>query len=246
MSVYLVGAGPGDADLLTLRAARLLGEAHAVVHDRLVDRSVLALVKASALVVNVGKGPGASDSQASINELLVTLGGSLDCVVRLKGGDPFVFGRGGEECEALAAAGVAYEVVPGITSAFAAPLVAGIPVTHRGYSCGVTVVTGRGRDGTAVDFRQFANPEVTLVVLMGVERRAAIAAQLVEGGLATTTPTAVVERAYTSRQRVQRGSLSDLAGMNVRAPAVVVIGAVARLDVSSLASWTDSLVGVTR
>ena len=238
-----MGAGSGAVDLLTLRAARLLGGAHAVVHDRLVDHSVLEPVSPSALVVDVGEGPGASSSQASINALLVTLGRSLECVVRLKGGDPFVFGRGGEECEALAAAGVVYEVVPGITSAFAAPLIAGIPVTHRGYSCGVTVVTGRARDGTTVDFRLYANPHVTLVVLMGVERRATIAAQLVEGKLATSTPAAVVERAYTVGQRVQRGSLGNLAGMKVRAPAVLVIGAVARLDVGSWGWGANAVVG---
>ena len=134
--------------------------------------------------------------------------------------------------------------MPGISSAFAAPLVAGIPVTHRGYSCGVTVVTGRARDGAALDFRRFVNPEVTLVVLMGVERRATIAAQLLEGGLAASTPVAVVERAYTKGQRVRRGSLDELGGMDVRPPAVLVIGAVARLDVGALGSWADSLVGV--
>ena len=147
-----MGAGSGAVDLLTLRAARLLGGAHAVVHDRLVDRSVLKRVSASALVDDVGTGPGASSSQASIKELLVTLSRSLECVVRLKGPDPFVFGRGGVECGALAAAGVAYEVVPGITSAFAAPLVAGIPVTHRGHSCGVTIVTGRAVTGRQLTF----------------------------------------------------------------------------------------------
>jgi uroporphyrin-III C-methyltransferase len=161
-------------------------------------------------------------------------------VVRLKGGDPFVFGRGGEEYEALAQAGVACEVVPGVTSAFAAPMVAGVSVTHRGLSHGVTVVTGHAREGAAVDFRRLANPDVTLVVLMGVQRRSSIMNELLEGGLAADTPVAIIERAHMSGQRVQRSHLSQLASMDVNAPAVMVIGAVAQLEFSDLVSVTAS------
>jgi uroporphyrin-III C-methyltransferase len=144
VTVYLVGAGPGDADLLTLRAARLLSEAHVVVHDRLIDPSVLALVSPAAELIDVGKVPGGSVSQSIINDLLIALSQSERRIVRLKGGDPFVFGRGGEEMIALREAGVSCDVVPGVTSAFSGPLAAGIPVTHRG------VARGDGRHGPCV------------------------------------------------------------------------------------------------
>ena len=240
MTVYLVGAGPGAADLLTLRAARLLQRADVVVFDRLIEPEVLMLARPEAELIDVGKRPGHSNSQALINALLVSLGQSGRCVVRLKGGDPFVFGRGGEEFEALDRAGVRCEVVPGVTSAFAAPAVAGVSVTHRGLSHGVTVVTGHAQEGAAVDFRRLANPDVTLVILMGVQRRASIVSELIEGGLDPATPVAVIERAYMEGQRVQRDLLCRLADMDVTAPAVLVIGPVAHLEFSQL----DSLTGV--
>jgi len=240
VTVYLVGAGPGAADLLTLRAARLLARADVVVYDRLIDPAVLAMANGDAELIDVGKRPGHSNSQALINALLVSLGQSGRLVVRLKGGDPFVFGRGGEEFEALAEAGVACEAVPGVTSAFAAPAVAGIPVTHRGLSHGVTVVTGHAREGAAVDFRRLANPDVTLVVLMGVQRRASIVSELIEGGLDPDTPVAVIEKAYMDAQRVQRGLLRELAAFDVAAPAVLVIGPVAHLELSEINSLAGS------
>lgn len=239
MSVYLVGAGPGAVDLLTLRAARLLQQADVVVFDRLIDPAVLDLAAPDAELIDVGKRPGHSNSQALINALLVSLGQSGRSVVRLKGGDPFVFGRGGEEFEALNHAGVHCEVVPGVTSAFAAPEVAGVAVTHRGLSHGVTVVTGHAQEGAVVDFRRLANPDVTLVVLMGVQRRASIVSELIEGGLDPATPVAVIERAYMEGQRVQRGLLVNLADLDVTTPAVLVIGAVAQLELSQI----DSLTG---
>jgi uroporphyrin-III C-methyltransferase len=240
VTVYLVGAGPGAADLLTLRAARLLASADVVVFDRLIEPEVLALAAPNAELIDVGKRPGHSNSQALINALLVSLGQSNGHVVRLKGGDPFVFGRGGEEYEALAAAGVDCEVVPGITSAFGAPAVAGIAVTHRGLSHGVTVVTGHAREGAAVDFRRLANADVTLVVLMGVMRRASIVSELLEGGLAPDTPVAVIEKAYMEGQRVQRAQLDELATLDVKAPAVLVIGAVAKLDFSDIVTLSSA------
>lgn len=245
MTVYLVGAGPGDADLLTLRAAALLARADVVVHDRLVDPAVLELARPAAEFIDVGKRPGHSSSQGLINDLLVALGRTHECVVRLKGGDSFLFGRGGEEFEALENAGVRCEVVPGVTSAFAAPAVAGIPVTHRGLSHGVTVVTGHTQDGDFVDFRSLANPDLTLVVLMGVARRAAIAAQLIEGGLEPSTPVAVVEKAYMTGQRVLRCALRELAGVEVVSPAVLVIGAVAELSYSHIESVVAASGSVT-
>lgn len=241
MTVFLVGAGPGAADLLTLRASRLLGSADVVVFDRLIDPAVLAMARSDAELIDVGKRPGHSNSQDLINALLVSLGQTRECVVRLKGGDPFVFGRGGEEYEALAEAGVSCEVVPGVSSAFAAPAVAGIPVTHRGLSHGVTVVTGHAREGAAVDFRRLANPDVTLVVLMGVQRRASIVSELIEGGLEPYTPVAVIERAHMDGQRVQRARLDELNHLDVTAPAVLVIGPVAELEFSDINSIANSV-----
>jgi uroporphyrin-III C-methyltransferase len=231
VTVFLLGAGPGDADLLTLRAARLLASAQAVVHDRLISPDVLALIDPGAARYDVGKMPGDSRSQGDINELLIELGRTNERVVRLKGGDPFVFGRGGEEAEVLVANGIDVEIVPGITSAFAAPLLAGIPVTHRGLSHGVTVVTGSAVTGSTIDFVSLANPDLTLVVLMGVEQRALIAQQLIEGGLAPSTPVAAVEWASTPRERCVRCSLDELGDTHVEAPAVLVIGLAAALDI---------------
>jgi len=234
VTVYLVGAGPGDADLLTVRAARLLGDADVVVRDRLVDESVMGYVNPHAKIFEVGKVPGTSSSQESINELLIDLAGRYETVVRLKGGDPFVFGRGGEELLALHEADVACDVVPGLSSALAGPLAAGIPVTHRGLSRGVTIVSARGANGDVTDFRSLANPDLSLVVMMGVEHRATISQQLLEGGLRATTPVAVVEQAWTGQQRTTRGQLNDLGSFDVRPPAVIVVGEVAALDLRSL------------
>ena len=237
MSVFLVGAGPGDVDLLTLRAAQLLARADVVVHDRLVGPEILGLIRPGVPRVDVGKIPGTTHSQAAINETLVSLGRRYECVVRLKGGDPFVFGRGGEEALVLRDAGIAVEVVPGISSSFAGPLLAGVPVTHRGLSHGVTVVTGHAEDGRAVDFRQLANPDLTLVVLMGVSRRAEIASELIDGGLGAFTPLAVIERAASPTQRVVRSTVGELAALDVVNPAVIVIGPVAALDLGLVASY---------
>ncbi len=235
MTVYLVGAGPGEADLLTVRAARLLGDADVVVRDRLVDESVMGFVNPDAEVINVGKAPGDEASQAAINELLIDLARRHGTVIRLKGGDPFVFGRGGEELLALREAGVDFAVVPGLSSALAGPLAAGIPVTHRGLSRGVTIVSARGANGGATDFRTLANAEMTLVVLMGVQRRGDLARQLIDGGLDAATPVAVVEQAWSGQQRTTRGRLNDLGSFDVRPPAIIVIGAVAALDLR----WLD-------
>ena len=240
MSVVLVGSGPGDADLLTVRAVRLLENAEVVVYDRLVDDSVLALVNPNAELIDVGKRPGGSHNQALINELLISLGRRFTQVIRLKGGDPFVFGRGGEEIEALHAAGIETEVVPGVTSALSGPLAAGIPVTHRGMSHGVTVVTGHAREGDGVDFRRLANPDLTLVVLMGISHRRHIADELRAGGLENDTPIAVVERAWTPTQRVVRGRLCELGDLEVTNPAVIVIGPVAALSLNEIHSLVES------
>lgn len=236
MTVYLVGAGPGDPGLVTVRGRQLLEEADVVVYDRLAPRAVLDLAPEAAVRIDVGKAPGrATMSQDEINDLLVEHGRSGKAVVRLKGGDPFVFGRGGEEVEALAAAGVPFEVVPGVTSAVAAPAYAGIPVTHRGLSTHVTVVTGHEdptKGATGVDWEALARAGGTLVVLMGAGRLDEITAALVRGGLAPDTPAAAVMWGTTPRQRTIRCPLEALPAAGVEAPAAVVVGDVAGLDLS--------------
>jgi len=235
MTVFLVGAGPGDADLLTIRAARLLGEADVIVRDRLIDDSVMAYVNPDAMVYYAGKEPGDSSSQEAINELLILLSQYHDTIVRLKGGDPFVFGRGGEELIALHEAGIRCDVVPGVTSALSGPMAAGIPVTHRGISQGFTVVTGTGSDGTVTDFTKLAKTETTLIILMGIKHRGEIARTLISGGLDATTPVAVIERAWTNTQRTVRGDLLSLENLDVANPAIIVIGEVATLNLREFA-----------
>jgi uroporphyrin-III C-methyltransferase len=240
VTVYLVGAGPGGVDTLTMRGFRLLERAKVVVHDRLVADEVLALAPSGAARIHVGKEKGASASQAHINALLVSLAKRHDCVVRLKGGDPFVFGRGGEELLALRDAGVPVEVVPGVSSALAAPAAAGIPVTHRGLARGVLIVTGHAGLDPEIDFAGLCRGGVTLVVLMGVGRRATIAGQLIAGGLSADTPLAVVERASTPAERVVRASLGGLAALEVASPAVIVVGAVAAIGRDDMRALSDS------
>ncbi len=228
MTVYLVGAGPGDPDLLTRRGARLLAQADVVVYDRLTNPLLLAETRTGALLIDVGKHPrngGPSTSQEAINELLVTHGRQGECVVRLKGGDPFVFGRGGEEVEALHAAGVPVEVVPGVSSALSVPALAGVPVTHRGSATSVTIATGHDVD--AVEWRSLASVTGTLVLLMAVANRGAIARRLISSGLSPTTPVAVIESGSTPVERRRTTTLGDLGDLEVDAPAVIVVGAVA-------------------
>ncbi|GAA2168976.1 uroporphyrinogen-III C-methyltransferase [Pedococcus bigeumensis] len=229
--VVLVGGGPGAADLMTLRARRLLSEADVVVTDRLGPNSVLADLPSDVEVVDVGKTPGLhAVTQEEINRILVdhALRGRL--VVRLKGGDPFLFGRGGEEELALAAHGIPVEVVPGVSSALSAPAAAGIPVTHRGTVAAVHVAHGHSRlDDTAVGAVVLG--EATLVVLMGISLLADHVARLLAAGASEQVPVAVIEDASLPTQRVTRGTLSTItaacAARQVRAPAVVVVGAVA-------------------
>lgn len=230
MTVYLVGAGPGAADLLTLRAARLLGDADIVVYDRLVSAEILDLIAPWAERIPAGKTPyGKSVRQDEINRILINAGRRADKVVRLKGGDPFVFGRGGEEALDLQGAGINVEVVPGISSAIAGPAMAGIPVTHRGLSSGFTVITGQQDAGTArpVDWEAAARLGTTLVILMGARRAAAIRDALIEGGLAPATPVGIITEATTPAQRIRTLTLGELGAVPVRNPSVIVVGAVA-------------------
>jgi uroporphyrinogen III methyltransferase/synthase len=232
--VYLVGAGPGDPGLLTRRGEALLRRADVVVYDRLASRVLLELAPARAELIDAGKSPaGVALTQEQINEVLVDRGRAGREVVRLKGGDPFVFGRGGEEAEACRAARVPFEVVPGITSAIAAPAYAGIPVTHRGVSTSVTVVTGHedpAKPGTDTDWNALARAGGTLVVLMGAGNVREIARMLVDGGRAATTPVAAVRWGTRPEQRTVRGTLATIADLGVEAPSAIVVGAVAALD----------------
>ncbi len=230
--VVLVGGGPGDPDLLTLRAARELAEADVVVHDALVGAGVLALIPEGVERIDVGKRPGRATPQEMISAMLVHLARQGRRVVRLKGGDPFVFGRGGEEALELQRAGIPVEVVPGISSSVAAPAAAGIPVTHRGVSAGYSVVTGHRRPGEPdVDWRALARVGSTIAILMGVAHRGEISAELQAGGLAPATPVAVIQSATTGREVVTRCTLDALGDAAVASPAVIVVGAVAAFDV---------------
>jgi siroheme synthase len=235
MTVHLVGAGPGDPELLTVRAARLVAAADVIVHDRLADRSILDLARPGTEFIDVGKRPGAPTPQDIINALLVHLGSQGLEVVRLKGGDPFVFGRGGEEADALCAAGVPYTIVPGITSSVAVPAAAGIPVTHRGVSVGFTVVTGHREHGGSdeVEWEALAKVGTTIVVLMGVAHRASIAQRLMNGGLAPSTPVAAIRWGTRPEQHTTRTTLADLGACTLEAPCTIVIGPVAAFDLLS-------------
>ena len=234
MTVHLVGAGPGDPDLLTLRAVTLLARADVVVHDRLVDERILASAAPWAELIDVGKTPGSRrNPQAEINAILIDRGSRFGTVIRLKGGDPFVFGRGGEEAIALRAAGLDVEVVPGVTSSVAAPAAAGIPVTHRGDASGVTIVTAHqdpDRD-VALDWDALARTGTTLVVLMGAARARRVAERLIRGGLDGDTPVAIVTNATCTGQSIERLALAELGRTPVASPSVIVIGAVAARDV---------------
>ncbi len=234
MTVHLVGAGPGDPDLLTVKATELLGRADVVVHDRLIDHRVLELASPLAELIDVGKQPGAPiDMQSRINDTLIDRGRRFDCVVRLKGGDPFVFGRGGEEALDLRLAGIDVAEVPGITSSIAAPAAAGIPVTMRGISSGFTVITAHQDPNTDrwLDWDALANTGTTLVILMGAARTALISERLIDGGLALDTAVAVVHAASTAEQHVQRTTLAALPELTVVNPSTIVVGAVAAQSV---------------
>jgi uroporphyrin-III C-methyltransferase / precorrin-2 dehydrogenase / sirohydrochlorin ferrochelatase len=222
-AVSLVGAGPGDPDLLTLRAIKRLQTAEVVVHDRLVTPEILAFANPDAELIDVGKAPGGRGcTQSEINNLLVALAKHGRRVVRLKGGDPFVFGRGGEEALALAEVGIKVEIVPGVSSAIAAPAAAGIPVTHRGLSASLTVVDGHDPDRIAWPVSG------TVVCLMAVEHLAELADSLMRSGRPADEPAALIHWATTPRQRVLVGSLGDIAWRaleaGIGAPAVLVVG----------------------
>ncbi len=236
--VYLVGAGPGSSDLLTVRAHRLLGEADVIVHDRLIGEDVLDMARRDAERIYVGKARANHClPQESINDLLVRLAREGRKVVRLKGGDPFVFGRGGEEAEALAQAGVAFEVVPGVTAALACAAQAAIPLTHREAARTVTFATGHTKEGRLdLDFEQLARGG-TIAVYMGIVTLPLLRDGLFAAGLAPTTQAALIERGGTRAQRVLRGTLQELVaqaeGWSTGGPTLVLIGDVVGRQVIS-------------
>lgn len=238
--VFLVGAGPGDAELITLKGLRCLRRADIVVYDRLICTELLDEVPPQAERVFVGKASGHhSMQQEEINALLITHARQGRHVVRLKGGDPFVFGRGGEEALALAHAGIPFEIVPGVSSAVAVPAYAGIPVTQRELASSFTVVTGHEQHGgqtPAVNWQALAQLGGTLVVLMGVETLVHITHQLLAGGLHPDTPAAVIQQGTVPQQRIVTDSLVNIAERaktaQIKSPAITVIGPVVALAAS--------------
>jgi uroporphyrinogen III methyltransferase/synthase len=258
VTVYLVGAGPGDPGLMTARALELIAGADVIVHDRLIPDTALNGARVDAELLYAGKeGGGPSVSQEEIGQLLVEHGVAGREVVRLKGGDPFVFGRGGEEAELLRDAGVPFEVVPGITAGIAAPAYAGIPVTHRDAASAVAFVTGHedpGKPETALDWPALAAFPGTLVVYMGVRTLEAISRALIAGGRSPSQPAAIIERGTLPRQRTVVATLSTIASVadreGIRAPAISVFGEVAalheRLDWLGARPLANRSVAVTR
>lgn len=231
--VHLVGAGPGDPDLLTVKAHRLIREADVVVYDRLVGQGVLDLIPAGTARISVGKESGHHLlPQDEINDLLASLARPGRKVVRLKGGDPFIFGRGGEEALHLVRHGIRVEIVPGITAAAGCAAAAGIPLTHRGLAHSVRLVTGHAReDGELeLDWRSLADPDCTLVIYMGLATIAGVAGRLIDAGLPASTPAAAIERGTTPEQRAYVTTLGrlpeDIGGWDLKPPTLLVVGQV--------------------
>ena len=235
--VYLIGAGPGDPELVTLKAKRLVGEADAVIYDSLIPKELLDEARKDADLIDVGKRMGREyKTQDIINELIVETAGKYEKVVRLKGGDPFVFGRGGEEAIALDEAGIDYEVIPGVTSAVSVPEHAGIPVTHRKEARSFTVITGHTAAGSEIDYSAYANIDGTLVFLMGLNNIPNIRDGLIRGGMDPEMPAAVISSGFAINEKTVRGTLSDIEEKVKEAglvsPAIIVVGKVTEHDFS--------------
>ena len=236
--VYLVGAGPGDEALLTMKARDILKRADVIVYDRLIARQILRGLPKRIVRIYVGKRCGSHSlpGQDAIPRILITNAERGKLVVRLKGGDPFLLGRGGEEAQQLRKAGIDFEVVPGVTSALAVPAYAGIPVTHRKFASSVAIVTGHEdpKKSQRVDWKKLATAVDTIVILMGIDNLQPILESLVEGGRNPESPVAIIERGTTSRQRVTVGKIRTMTAQAVErgitAPAVIVVGDVVNLQ----------------
>src|SRR2546421_11153319 len=230
-TVYLVGAGPGDLGLVTLRAKECIENADVLVYDHLANPDMLSWARDNAEIIYAGKQPGESRTQQEINALLLDKAREGKQVVRLKGGDPFVFGRGAEEAQVIASAGIPFEIVPGITSAIAGPAYAGIPMTHRAHNSHVTLFTGHEdptKTESVVDYAALAKLGGTQVMLMGVEHLGIVTSEMLKQGVRANLPVALVRSATTGQQETLTGTLSDIAkkavASDVKAPAVAVFG----------------------
>ncbi|NOT16799.1 MAG: uroporphyrinogen-III C-methyltransferase [Sulfuriferula sp.] len=241
--VYLIGAGPGDPELITLKAVRVLNSADVVLVDDLVNPVLLEHARANARIVYVGKRGGCqSTPQAYIHKQMIAEAQAGLTVARLKGGDPFMFGRGGEEIEALRAAGVAVEVISGITAGIAAPASVGVPVTHRDSAPGVTFVTGHSRDGNSVNWQALAAGGTTLVIYMGVKNLPDIVLELLAGGMRADMPALAIQNGTLATQRQTRATLQTLhvamMAAEIGSPAIIVLGDVVKLaDIAVQSAW---------
>lgn len=237
-TVYLVGAGPGDHKLLTLRAAELIKSADVVLYDRLVSKKILAMIPKKTIQMYVGREVGDDfKHQDDTNLQMVKFAKSNKNVVRLKGGDPFIFGRGGEEAEYLKKYKIKFEIVPGITSGIGSAIYSGIPLTHRKYSSSVVFVTGHedpGKTKSPVQWKKLAKSVETIVIMMGLSRIGTISKQLVAGGLVKTTPVAVIQKGTNDDQKILIGNLSNIAqkikNNKITPPSIIIIGNVVKLN----------------
>ena len=235
--VYIVGAGPGDPELITVKAARLIKSADVILYDRLVSEETIGLAEEGCELIYVGKHPGEpSTPQERINEMLVEKAREGGSVVRLKGGDPFLFGRGGEEAQVLSREGIPYEIVPGITSAISVPAYAGIPVTQRHVASSVAFITGHEastKSKGTVEWERIARSVDTLVVMMGIRNLGNIADRLINGGRDPKTPVAIIEKGTTKKQRTITGTLETIEVKTrvegIKPPAIIIIGKVVNL-----------------
>lgn len=235
--VYLVGAGPGDPKLITMRAVELIKKADVVLYDRLVSKKIISMIPKKAKAIYVGREVGDDyKHQDDTNLQMVKFAKSNKDVVRLKGGDPFIFGRGGEEAEFLRKHKVRFEIVPGITSGIGSAIYSGIPLTHRKYSSSVVFVTGHedpGKTKSPVEWKKLAKSVETIVIMMGLSRIGVISKQLVSGGLSKTTPVAVIQRGTNDDQKIVIGNLSNIGNkikqQNITPPSIIIIGNVVKL-----------------
>ena len=241
--VYLVGAGPGDPKLITLRAVELIKKADVVLYDRLVSKKILAMIPKRAVSIYVGRAVGDDTThQENTNELMVKYAQLKKSVVRLKGGDPIIFGRGGEEAEFLKSFNVKYEIIPGITSGIGSATYAGIPLTHRQFASSVVFVTGHEdpeKKTEVVKWKKLAKSVDTIVIMMGLSRIEVISRKLIEGGMDKNMPVAVIQNGTTSKQKMLKGTISNIANKikrnKIKPPTNIIIGRV--VDLSDIIGW---------